>query len=131
MSTNIIQHSDFTSWTEHDLMYNLDDRFNNDEYEYEYEDENNENENENKNNSIIHNIIDCIYEEIMIYVDDPLEFTREDIINFIDFYKQTIAIERLTKYEEELIMKTWHPSRLFNWCFTNEDKNDFGIIDNE
>jgi hypothetical protein len=28
-------------------------------------------------------------------------------------------------YKEELIMRTWHPSRLFRWCFDIEELNDF------
>ncbi len=49
-------------------------------------------------------------------------------IGFVNFYKQTIAKERLQQYEAELIEKTWHPSRLIDWCFDNEEKNDIGLI---
>jgi hypothetical protein len=35
------------------------------------------------------------------------------------------AQERLKMYEEELIMKTWHPNRLMDWCLDIEEKNDF------
>jgi hypothetical protein len=28
-------------------------------------------------------------------------------------------------YKEELIMRTWHPSRLFAWCFDIDELKDF------
>ncbi len=54
--------------------------------------------------------------------------TSNNGIGLVDFYKQTIAKERLQHYEAELIEKTWHPSRLIDWCFDNEEKNDIGVI---
>jgi len=27
-------------------------------------------------------------------------------------------------YEEELIQKTWHPSRFMDWCLNNDEKED-------
>jgi Leucine-rich repeat (LRR) protein len=47
-----------------------------------------------------------IYYQIKIY---------KSIINFIKRYK-------FKKIEEELIIKTWHPSRFFDWCLSIDDK---------
>ncbi len=63
----------------------------------------------------------------MKYVEKYNQNTSNTDIDFVEFYKQTIAKERLQIYESELIEKTWHPDRLINWCFDNEEKND---IDN-
>jgi hypothetical protein len=30
-------------------------------------------------------------------------------------------------YKEELIMRTWHPTRLFPWCLDIDELEDFGI----
>lgn len=87
----------FTTWSEFDLLYNLMD------YHETLEP--------------IDSIIDIIYYEI--------ELDMYDVIQLIRTYKQTRAQERLEKYEEELIMKTWHPQRLMDWCLDIEEKNDF------
>lgn len=117
LSTYFIEYSNFTNWSEHDLMYHLILRFEKDIEKctitytpYQYA-----------------TVIDCLYEEIMIYIDEYKEIKLEEFIHFINTYRISISKERLKKYEEELIMKTWHPSRLVNWCFDNEDKNDIGM----
>lgn len=48
-------------------------------------------------------------------------------VDFVEFYKQTVANERLQIYEAELIETTWHPDRFMDWCFDNEEKNDIDI----
>jgi hypothetical protein len=35
--------------------------------------------------------------------------------------------EKTDLYKEELMMRTWHPSRLFSWCLDIEEIEDFGI----
>lgn len=53
-------------------------------------------------------------------------------VDFVEFYKQTVAKERLQIYEAELIETTWHPDRIMEWCFDNEEKNDNDwCVDNE
>lgn len=69
------------------------------------------------------NTIDSVYE--LIITDDILKI--DDVLEVITFYEQKKSIECIKKYEEELIIKTWNPSRLINWCFDNEDKIDLGI----
>lgn len=39
---------------------------------------------------------------------------------------QTLLKRRLNLYKEELIMKTWHPRRIFFWCFDLDELADFG-----
>jgi hypothetical protein len=68
-------------------------------------------------------LIDIVYNEIINH--DTLKI--EHLVEFITFYEKKVSIERIKKYEEDLIMKAWHPSRLINWCFDNEDKEDLGI----
>jgi hypothetical protein len=46
------------------------------------------------------------------------------------FYK-AILKRRQNLYKEELIMKTWHPKRIFFWCFDLDDLADFGPIDHD
>jgi len=70
-------------------------------------------------------MIDCIYKQILRDINIYTQFTFQDFINFVYFYKQTVSKERLKKYEAELIEKTWHPDRLMDWCFDLEEKNDF------
>jgi hypothetical protein len=43
------------------------------------------------------------------------------------FFKAIIK-RRQNLYKEELIMKTWHPRRLFVWCFDQDDLADFGPL---
>jgi Leucine-rich repeat (LRR) protein len=40
---------------------------------------------------------------------------HKSIINFIKRY-------RFKKIQEELIIKTWHPNRFFDWCLSIDDK---------
>ena len=107
-----IEYTDFGNWTKDEFIYYLSIRYENDREHYDFEHGN-------------FYIVYCLYEEIMLCVDLYKVFTFEDVVNFIDFYKQTVAKEYLQKYEAELIEKTWHPVRVMDWCFDNEEKNDF------
>lgn len=109
-----IEFTDFGNWTKEDMMYYLSIRVDNDKDHYDFEHGN-------------FYITDCLYEEIMLCIDVYKVFTFEDVVNFIDFYKQTVTNEHLRKYEAELIEKTWHPTRLMDWCLDIEEKNDFAI----
>lgn len=37
--------------------------------------------------------------------------------------------DRQDIFKEELIMKTWHPKRIFFWCFDLDELSDFGPMD--
>ena len=71
----------------------------------------------------------------MLYVffqklqNDFLPLPLRDAIVVEDFYRQIkLSIkEKTDAYKEELVMKTWHPSRLFPWCFDIQELEDFGI----
>jgi hypothetical protein len=102
-NTSILQiinnYENFTTWTEYDLLYNLMDY--------------------HETPEPFDSIIDIIYYEINVDI--------YDVIQLITAYKQTRAQERLKKYEEELIAKTWHPNRLMDWCLDMEEKSDFAV----
>jgi hypothetical protein len=111
LSVYSIEYTDFGNWTKEDLMYNLSIRIDNhDDDDFQH------------GNLYV---TDCLYQEIILCIEEYNLFTFQDVVSFIDFYKQTVAKERLQKYEAELIEKTWHPNRLMYWCFDIEDKNDF------
>lgn len=55
----------------------------------------------------------------------PLPF-RDDTV--VSSFKQKIKDhikQKTDTYKEELVMRTWHPSRLFTWCFDIEELKDF------
>jgi len=110
LTARALEYIDFGNWTKEDLMYNLINRI--------------ENYNDNFKQDDFY-IVDCIYKQILNHFNIYKQFTFQDFINFVDFYKQTVSKERLKKYEAELIEKTWHPDRLMDWCFDIEEKNDF------
>lgn len=39
-------------------------------------------------------------------------------------YQQIVTTEALNKYKEELMAKTCHPSRYFQWCLDTEEQKD-------
>jgi hypothetical protein len=47
-----------------------------------------------------------------------------------DFYRRLLK-RRQNLYKEELIMRTWHPKRIFFWCFDLEELAEFGPIDHD
>lgn len=57
------------------------------------------------------------------------KYTLNYVISLINIYEQMRTQERLKIYEEELVVKTWHPSRLMNWCLDTEEKRDFEIVE--
>ena len=66
-------------------------------------------------------LYNCICIQIVRAVNGkflPLLYSKE---------RQEIAKERLDIYLEELIKETWKPSRLIDWCFDNEDRQDFNL----
>jgi hypothetical protein len=57
----------------------------------------------------------------------PLPF-RDEIV--VKEFRKSIkdAIKKKTDtYKEELVMRTWHPSRLFPWCLDIQELEEFGI----
>lgn len=102
----ILIYHNFTKWNEHDLIYNLT---------YDIE-----------NSSINETQLLIVFiGSITIENTSNSRYTLEEVKSFIRLYEQRRTQERLKLYEEELIMKTWHPSRVIDWCFDNEDKHDF------
>ena len=103
--TRINNYCNFTTWTEYNLLYNLMN------YIETLED---------KDDSVI-----ClIYYEINENIKHG-KCSMNDVIQLIQTYDQLRTQERVKKYEEEFIMKTWHPTRLMDWCLDIEEKNDF------
>lgn len=105
IASAINNYCNFTTWTEYDLLYNLID------YIETLED---------KDDSII----SLIYYEITENIKDG-KCSMNDVIQLIQTYDQMRTQERLKKYEEEFIMKSWHPTRLMDWCLDIEEINDF------
>lgn len=102
----LINHYDnFTYYTECDLLYNL---------MYCIE-----------SLPVDRSFINIIYYQIIEEINENGSFTMNDVVQLIETYKQTRTHERVKIYEEELIMKTWHPNRLMGWCLDIEEKNDF------
>lgn len=59
--------------------------------------------------------------------EDFLPLPLRDVIVVKEFYtaiKKGIKAKTNT-YKEELVMRTWHPSRLFPWCLDIEELKDF------
>lgn len=57
----------------------------------------------------------------------PLPFRDTSIVQeFYTHVKQSIK-QKTNVFKEELIMRTWHPSRLFPWCLDIVELEDFGI----
>ena len=49
-------------------------------------------------------------------------------VTVVSSFKQKIKQhikQKTDTYKEELVMRTWHPSRLFTWCFDIEELKDF------
>jgi hypothetical protein len=59
------------------------------------------------------------------YVPLPLR-DAPVVVQLLQGVKQRIK-EKTDLYKEELVMRTWHPSRLFPWCLDIEELEDFGI----
>lgn len=59
--------------------------------------------------------------------NDFLPLPLRDPVVVKEFYREIKkGIKKWTNtYKEELIMRTWHPSRLFAWCLDIEDLKDF------
>jgi len=101
----INHYENFTDYTECDLLYDL---------MYYIE-----------SLHIDRSFIHIIYYQIIQNINEIGSFTMNDLIELIRCYEQTRSEKRLKIYEEELIIKTWHPTRLMDWCLDIEEKNDF------
>jgi hypothetical protein len=56
----------------------------------------------------------------------PLPFREKVVVDqFRAHIKQSIK-NRTNTYKEELVMRTWHPKRLFPWCLDIQELADFG-----
>lgn len=57
----------------------------------------------------------------------PFPFRDPTVLQEIRSQIKTSIKQRTDLYKEELVEKTWHPSRLFPWCLDIEELEDFGI----
>lgn len=96
----------FMNFTKEDLIYILTICCDN-KYEHQY-------------NYKFKSVIDCIHNII-----NNGEFKMEYIEDILYLYNTASAKQRIKMYEEELIIQTWKPYRLFDWCLDNEEKDDF------
>ena len=58
---------------------------------------------------------------------DSLDFQKLSFNQFngvyLNIHKIKLKKKELSMYGEELIKKTWHPSRFWDWCLDIEDKS--------
>lgn len=64
-----------------------------------------------------------VYSSFINNINDYIN--KDKLKNFMLSYYIKYSKEKLIKYEKELIEKTWHPDRLFNWCLDECEKKDF------
>lgn len=56
------------------------------------------------------------------YIDFDFHFLSKNIFNYDDnMYESN---KKFRKYEQELIEKTWHPNRIFEWCLDIDEMNE-------
>lgn len=51
-------------------------------------------------------------------------YVRPDALIIADTWK---AVRRCRRIKEELIERTWHPDRVWNWCFDEDEKREIGV----
>jgi hypothetical protein len=57
----------------------------------------------------------------------PLPLRDESVVtNMYKEIKRSIK-EKTNLFKEELVMRTWHPSRLFPWCLDIQELEEFGV----
>ena len=55
------------------------------------------------------------------YSDKDWDWDKISQNPFKKDYEKELKKLRFEHYEEELIQKTWHPSRFMDWCLDNDD----------
>lgn len=135
---SMIEYFDFLEWSEYDLIYKLDDCIQevtnittpmSKVFDAYAEYLNTGHFDESLNNEDLHfNTIHLIYYIILENIKVN-RYTLEEVISLITSYKQIRCQNRVNVYDEELIMKTWHPTRLMDWCLDIEEINDFEMIE--
>ena len=63
-------------------------------------------------------------EMIYKYPDEDWEWEQISENSFEKEYEIELKKLKFEKYHEELIAKTWHPSRFKNWCLDEDQKKD-------
>ena len=58
------------------------------------------------------------------HIDKPWSWDYVSNNSFKIDYENELKKLMFEKYHEELIQKTWHPSRFQEWCLDEEEKND-------
>ena len=56
------------------------------------------------------------------YIDKPWDWNEISRNLLKKEYEEELKKLRFERYHEELIQKTWHPSRFQEWCLDEEDK---------
>lgn len=76
--------------------------------------------------------IDSVYDDSLYSIIHSKIYSFVTIGNYSEFIKKCMIYyymstckERLNVYEEELIQETWKPSRLFEFCLSEDEKMDF------
>lgn len=81
------------------------------------------------------------YNLSQVYDDSLYSMIHNKIYSYVNFYKlggilkclfiyyyMSLSKERLSIYEEELIQETWKPSRLINFCLSEDEKMDIEMV---
>lgn len=104
----------FTTWDEYDLLSTIEYYINisPDENDIEYE----------------YDLIGSSMYYSIIHDISNNKYSINEFTMILDKYNKKRTIERVKIYEEELIVKTWHPNRLVNWCLDIDDRLDIGIV---
>lgn len=64
-----------------------------------------------------------VWASVMKEVNDDWYSARKDTPIIVDTWK---SVRRCGRIKKELIERTWHPDRVWNWCFDEEEKREIG-----
>jgi hypothetical protein len=105
----------FIYWNSDDLLYTLSDYF------------------INKHSDSIKTDTSIFCESLYRLLHKHFNYNNEELIQFYFSVSNSYFIQKkreiLDIYLEELMIKTWEPNRVYNWCFDNVEKSDFDIIE--
>lgn len=85
-------------------------------------------------NKVLYKILDYSY---ALYLNIVPRVGDRDILRRLEYHPQTFRTEDfrvlreklrewISEYKEELIAKSWHPSRMQEWCLDQEDQAEIG-----
>ena len=70
-----------------------------------------------------------IHSQIYSFINVADPECSDGIKHAMIYYYMSLSKERLNLYEEELIQETWKPSRLFEFCLSEDEKMDFEMVE--